>query len=304
MAATDNRWRDNRTRAIAWLLTCQTEAGGWGYKPSGVSHTEPTALAILALLNDTKNDATAAAVARAVAWLRASQHADGAWGISPVDATPSWMTSYAVLALSRFGTPSAEPPIARALSWLLGEPRLVSSAEEIVLAKQQLSIDASLAGWPWTSGDADWVFPTSLAILAARRAGIGESPRAQTGVAYLLDRACAGGGWNFGNPYMLSVPMLPTTTDTAIALLALRETSEEHPQATAGLARLGELAAKTTTPLGLAWAVLALRVCSTETVAGPFAERLALLQDAAGSWRASPFTSALTCLALAPEPRL
>ena len=53
-------------------------------------------------------------------------------------------------------------------------------------------------------------------------------PRVREGIAYLLDRAISGGGWNIGNPYMVTGELSPTTEDTVISALALQALGVKH----------------------------------------------------------------------------
>ncbi len=46
--------------------------------------------------------------------------------------------------------------------------------------------------------------------------------RVKQGVAFLLDRQCTDGGWNFGNPVMLGKELAGYPATTAWALLALQ----------------------------------------------------------------------------------
>src|SRR5437868_10531272 len=48
-----------------------------------------------------------------------------------------------------------------------------------------------------------------------------DHPRIHEGQQYLLARAIATGGWNIGNPFMVTGNMPPTVENTALALIAL-----------------------------------------------------------------------------------
>jgi len=77
-----------------------------------------------------------------------------------------------------------------------------------VAAGQPLPPEQAFAGWPWTTGAAGWVGPTSLAILALEREGRRRpsaeiSRRIADGRQFLVRRTCREGGWNYGAPRAL-----------------------------------------------------------------------------------------------------
>lgn len=103
-----------------------------------------------------------------------------------------------------------------------------------------------------------WVAPTATAILALRawRPGSLRIPAAE---AMLLDRACPSGGWNAGNSVVYGVLLDPHPDFTAMALLALRESSKRSTSAVhRALDYLGSRLANCSSPYSLAWAVMAL----------------------------------------------
>jgi hypothetical protein len=59
------------------------------------------------------------------------------------------------------------------------------------------------------------------------------------GVAYLRDRACVGGGWNYGNRSVYGENLPPYAQTTAAAMLALRQ--EDGPVYEQGLGALRTL---------------------------------------------------------------
>jgi len=73
----------------------------------------------------------------------------------------------------------------------------------------------------------------------------------------LVDRACPNGGWNAGNGVVYGAVLRPHPDDTAIALLALRNRSQESV-VQAALSYLERTAPTLTAPWSLAWAILAL----------------------------------------------
>lgn len=295
----------SRDRGITWLLATQRADGGWGYQIGGTGYVEPTVLATLALTRSAPTPESESAARRAGGWLRQLQRADGSWGVSPADAGPSWMSAYAIwglLSLQRaLGDGEAAAAVEAGLRWLLAPAAPVMSAEQADETRWTLRIDGSLVGWPWVPGDADWVFPTAISILAASVAGHAKASRVQQGLTYLRDRACEGGGWNVGNPYMFDKPFAPTVADTAAVLLAMRGAGQESsPAAVSGLERLRELVRETESAYGLAWGILAMRAYGAD-VTEPLA-RLLTRQASDGSWQSRPPTTALAVLALGDQP--
>ena len=298
--------------ATEFLLRSQNADGGWGYRVLGTSYVEPTAAVLLALKDaDARNRSPSvslrvnSAEGRARDFLLSMQHVDGGWGIGALDAESGWMTAWAVRALVRFA--DARAVVARGAKWLIDTEGLrVTDEPARATIRKRLQIDSTLRGWPWQPGDAAWVHPTSLAILALRHASrqgrlVGSSKefilsevegRVRDGIAYLFDRAVASGGWNIGNPEMLDKHMPATIQDTAVALLALHAAGESASEARVvkAIQFLREATERAQTAAELAWGIYALRDRGIDV--GDAIARLNKLQDADGSWRANPFITA------------
>jgi hypothetical protein len=75
----------------------------------------------------------------------------------------------------------------------------------------------------------------------------------------LIDRVCAGGGWNYGGSNVFGQDLLPYVPTTAWGVLALQDRPQE-PALVQSLARLPQDATTEPTAQALALAVLALRV--------------------------------------------
>jgi hypothetical protein len=73
----------------------------------------------------------------------------------------------------------------------------------------------------------------------------------------LLDRVCPGGGWNAGNSVVYGRALAPHPDDTAVALLALKDRSDE-PAVRRSLAWLEDYTSTISSPWSLAWSALAL----------------------------------------------
>jgi hypothetical protein len=268
----------------ARLQTARTAGAGWGYRAGEPSRVEPTLWALLGLwAHDVPLPADA------LAWLTAAQRADGSWGGTDAP-DASWVTGPAVFTLARLGlAPAARR---RGTAWLLGtrsEP-LPAAAEPAGLA-----VDGALPGWPWTAGCFGWVEPTAHALLALRAAAV-RTPRVDAAARFLLDRRCAGGGWNYGAVRVLDTPLPPFPQTTAVAAVALAAVA-----APGGLDRdLGVLAGFLAEPLGvfdLAWAAIALDACGRDPAAA--LGRLAHALDGLDVWQEHVHAVALATVAAA-----
>ena len=181
------------------LGRAQGADGGFGPRPGSTSEPEPTALAAIAL---------GAAGAGAADWLAARQAPDGSVGMR---LGPVWNESATALAAFALGGTERQ----RALDHVAGEQGRATPNSPIV------PHDGSLQGWAWTAGTAGWVEPTSRGVLALR-ALRPAAAQITDGVAYLRDRACLAGGWNYGNRVVYGEELPPYAQTTAVALLALR----------------------------------------------------------------------------------
>ncbi len=282
--------RSETMNATDFLLHVQNADGGWGYRINGASYVEPTSAVLLALNNPN-------ARTRGRDFLLSLQHADGGWGIGAMDAESGWMTAWAVRALAEF--PDTRDAMRRGANWLIENAGLVVR-DEAARAKigELFRIDSTLRGWGWQRGDAAWVHPTALAILALVAAGQSKHWRVQEGVQYLFDRATPDGGWNIGNPWMLGKKIPATIQDTAVALLALRAAGEasSDERVAKAIEYLRRAVAHARTPAELAWGIYALRDWRVDI--GDALARLVALQSADGSWNGNPF---LTAIALTSE---
>jgi hypothetical protein len=280
--------------AQAYLLSTQNADGGWGYAAGHGSTVEATAAVALAFVG--AGD-PAGVIPRAAAWLRVAQHRDGGWGLAADDAESGWQTAWAVLALTRSGADAAT--IRRGVRWLLDVQIVrVEKPEDVRWAKATLGIDPALRGWPWLPGQAGWVEPTALALLALAPwvAAPEIGPRLDEGVRYLRDRRCQGGGWNVGNPVMFSQALPPRAIPTAWVLLALSRLASAAIQDGDATTLLKEMSADGSAA-ALAWGLLALRALGLAELAA--ADRLLARQSADGGWDANPYHTAVALMALA-----
>jgi hypothetical protein len=204
---------------VVALPASQNPDGGWPYQHGGLSWTEPTAYALLALM---AQRSAAEPIARGLRWLRAAQLADGGWPPQLAVRQSNWVTGVAAL----LGPVAlGEPAYRRSIAWLLqatGEDaNPLSRAREFLTGR-----DRPIPGWSWFPGTSSWVTPTSISMLALRKAQhFEDAPRLRErlndGASYLLVHMCSGGGWNYGAARALDNDARPYPETTGVALLAL-----------------------------------------------------------------------------------
>jgi hypothetical protein len=146
-----------------------------------------------------------------------------------------------------------------ARNWLLGfEGRPIPITPE---NRGVLGHDSTLIGWPWVEKTHSWLEPTALAILALCREGLGDHTRVGRGARLILDRAVAGGGWNYGNKAVFGQPLRPQPAPTGIALLALAASRRANPSpaVSRALDYLHETLPRLRAAVSLGWGVIGLR---------------------------------------------
>ena len=156
---------------LPFLRGAQNEDGGWGFHPGSLSRAEPTAWALIALLESAFTQAHEEVLSRACKFLNAAQLPDGSWPSSPELREGSWVTSLACMALR--GQLESSGTVTRGLGWLCnelpGEAGLLHRVLRRLMAKRSVGTqNAAYFGWSWTVGTASWVEPTSYAILFLR----------------------------------------------------------------------------------------------------------------------------------------
>ena len=195
----------------SFLVRGRNADGGWAYHPGKAARLEPTCWAFLAL--------GARAADRPV--LAQWPAADGML-LERRGGTPNYaFHALALLAMRALGAPRAGGvgPLLAALQAVKGD------AIPDAAANRQ---DNSLQGWSWIGDTFSWVEPTAWAVLAlkhwTRTPGITVDPaRIDVAERLLIDRCCAGGGWNYGNANVLGQDLKAFVPTTAIALLALQD---------------------------------------------------------------------------------
>ncbi|HZT29923.1 MAG TPA: prenyltransferase/squalene oxidase repeat-containing protein [Bryobacteraceae bacterium] len=279
---------DSGSALVSSILAGQNADGGWGYQ-GGASWTEPTVCALLALQT---TGCLTPRVERGIRWLRGLQRPDGGWPPQPSVDQSTWVTALAVLALGGQPRDAARD---RGVAWLLGQTGRESTWVEKLrsaLRGEKVETGAGTTGWPWLPGTAAWVTPTVFALLALEHAGSqveagAVRAREEMGRAFLLARACSGGGWNHGGARALgyAAPAYPETTGQA--LLALRGC--QSPEVSKALARAEQFLPLSRAPQTVSWLRLGLAAHGrrTQRTEGKFRFRgvmdaaLVLLADAA-----------------------
>lgn len=269
--------RDSRQDLISSLAEAlrsrQLNSGGWAYLRSGQESVEATCLGALALAPETQANSSAA-----IKVLVSLQLRDGSWPAFRGDSDGSWTTALAICALNATGDYAAARE--KAIRWLNAERGREGHwvwRWKFKTVDRSVRFDPDKYGWPWISGAASWVIPTAFSVVALKQFTACSPARAsetriRLGIEMLLDRACAGGGWNAGNSAVYGVPLTPHVEATAMALLALQD-EERSPVFRAGLNWLKGYAASIQSVESLAWSILSLFVYQEPV--GQLKERLA-----------------------------
>lgn len=249
---------------IQHLHATQNPDGGWGAVRGRQSNTEATSFAALALSR--LDPAARASAERGMAWLRQRQNPDGSWPLTASMTTGSWATSLAVTCLA--GDGDARDHVQRGADWLLGHRGrglgiLASLLYRVVPGRMPVRLDPELKGWAWTSNEFSWVEPTAYALIALKKIGRGRSEDARPPIAeaerMLYDRACPGGGWNYGNSVVYGEALAPFLETTAITLIALQGYRDDERNRVS-LAALKRMLVDAASGLGLSWSMLCLRL--------------------------------------------
>ena len=276
---------------LDFLISTCTAEGGWGYAPGYGPGVEPTSAVLLALLNDNQETL----YKKTVSWLIEIQNADGGWGFNQLDQVSGWLSAWSVWALANLE--SSFPQVQKGINFLLNQNVMqINNLDDLAAGKKVANIDFSLRGWPWRAGEASWVEPTALSVIALCSAGFGSSGRVQEAIDYLDNRRCPNGGWNVGNPVMFGEVLPARAHPTAWSLLAL---SKANPDKILDLDldTLKQEMDNDSGTMAVAWGCLALRSCGVP-VESTFLDRLTKNQMSDGSWEQNPYLTAISWLVL------
>lgn len=242
--------------------------GGWGASSGLPSDLESTAMALMTL------DRADPAWEAGRAWLSQRRQPTGAWSHSDAVSAASWATPLVALALSR--SPSDREAVASAAAWIVERkgrlyPWYTRAFFWLFPDLNPIEMDSGLVGWPWSENTFSWVEPTAYAMIALRRLrpllsgelATAADQRLAEGERLILDRACPGGGWNYGNGRVLDEDLWPYPDTTALALLAIR--GSDDARVDTGLAALQRLLRTHDSTLALALSALAFRAYGRES---------------------------------------
>jgi hypothetical protein len=223
--------------------------GGWGYFRHKSSRIEPTAWVALS---------TSRLASAAREWLTSRLTNEG-WLDDGAGLPLNYgFNGLALLALLSPGhTTATTTRLSRSVIGVKG----LAVAQSPVVHQNN-----ALQAWSWVDGTFSWVEPTAYCLLALKRdRHLGVHPdtriadRVDEAERMLADRACAGGGWNYGNANVFDKNLRPHGPTTALALLALQDRSD-LPCVERGLQFLTAHADQERSGLALALSLICLRV--------------------------------------------
>jgi hypothetical protein len=279
------------------LVAIQNPDGGWPARRGTRSNTEATALALLAL-RPTAGGQIAAHLQQGLQWLTDRQTANGAWPMTAEVHRDSWATALAISSLASFGIERERR--LNGARWLLAQQPgglgwFASLLHRVAPNAMPVRLNPALKGWAWTAGAFSWVEPTAHALIALKKSrselsGPDVDARIQGGERMLYDRACQGGGWNYGNSVVLGESLPPYPDTTALALIALQDhrTDDQNQRA---LPVLRGLLAEHPSGLALSWSIICFSLYGHDT-----AEWTAILER---TYRRTGFLGETKTLALA-----
>jgi len=264
------------------LQSNQNPDGGWPYKPSGTSWTEPTVFALLAGYASGDNTGRA----QGLDWVRKLQRPDGGFAPKPGVEQSTWVTALAALLPPVDLGPQAH---SGAVRWLLGLTPVNSS----YLFRLQSWFKGTTAaeaneGWPWLPGTAAWATPTAIATLALakeqrRNPNAEIQKRILSARQFLLAHRCQDGGWNHGSMKALGIvaPSYPETTGTALLAFGGKVPGVDAASIGPSVARAEAWWTECPSSEAASWLMLGLRAIGHAKPAAPEALKPRTIQDAA-----------------------
>jgi len=221
-----------------FLLETQNSDGSWGYTPGKAGALEPTAYACLSLIGIPSAQVN---LQKGIETIRKTQSSEGGWAASLSDNQPApWATALAGFALLNLEGLIAASGLAA--NFIVNAVEKTPRHWMLRIAEWMQSWDASyvdknLRGWNWNSGTATWIEPTTYALIFLKRFyrmggwahesrvhSLNEITREADELIYA--RTCKGGGWNYGNSRVLGEELRPYPLTTALALIALQDSSD------------------------------------------------------------------------------
>jgi hypothetical protein len=231
--------------ALNHLRSRQNSDGGFPIKQGGVSRSDTTAWALLALRACEYDKKGLDQVGK---YLQLFQLEDGRVVLDRLDKRSIWVSYVSVLAWQ--GDAVFGPSVEKTISFIL-----TTSGETLFFKNSIMGHDTRLKGWPWIEGTHSWVEPTVLAMLALKSAGLERHPRYLEGMKLLKDRELSSGGWNVGNTKVYGTELRPSSESTGMVLTLLNRNGEDNKY-TAATSYLRAFIRPDTGPLSLAWALM------------------------------------------------
>lgn len=234
--------QDAYAAVTAALEAARNTDGGWPYYRGKQSRLEPTAWALLGRMRSADETPLAA-------WA-------GPDGLLVEPSTRQVNYTFnALAALAASADRESPHNLTRRIAGGLVEARGV-----VIQSTPVIQQDTTLQGWSWTAGTFTWVEPTAWCMLALKRwpaDAAATRSRLEVGERVLRDRACTGGGWNFGNGIVFGQALPAHVPPTAAGVLALQDRSSD-PLVVAALAHLETHASREGSTMALALSILAL----------------------------------------------
>ena len=255
----------DRLRSI--LTAGRNSDGGWPYYAGRHSRLEPTSWALLAL-----GDPGAAPLLQR--WRTPA-------GLLVEPTLPG--VNYAFNALAAIALAAAPGSPGNAADAASIARALLAHRGERVSEHPAIRQNPNLQGWSWIDGTFSWVEPTAWCMLAVKKFARGAPEavaRLDEAERVMQDRACAGGGWNYGNPEVYGKNLPAHVPPTAAGVLALQDRMDEAMVQQA-IAFLGREASRegSTSALAVSWLALSSVKVSAEALVSPLVERLPIAES-------------------------
>lgn len=299
---TNPSFRQSWQKAKSYIRT-RSSRGGWPYIPGQAAAVEATSWCALAL----KEEQSAAEAA--AAFLVTAQNADGGWSNTSAPDSSDWSTAPALISLRLLADnirstlkSDVEQAFDKGLSFLLKsrtDPYAGPLAKTLIwLVSGSAGLEYG-RGWPWTPGCFHWIEPTSYALIALKLSRQAREGQLRELIAhaekYLIERACAGGGWNYGSPVFMATNLPPMPVTSAVAVLALQDRLQEKT-VQAALAYLDGIAGRAASVMTLSFCLLAFHATGRDCRS--LASRLVQRQQSEGGFQDNLLLTALASCAL------
>jgi hypothetical protein len=245
------------------LVRARNADGGWPYYAGRQSRIEPTCWAALALGDD------------GGAQLLASWQRPNGLLVEPATGAVNFaFNGLAALALNQHGKLDPARRVTAAL---------VANKGVKVPGHPQVKQNTRLQGWSWYEGTFSWVEPTAWCLLAVKMLGVsldGAADRISEAERLVADRACAGGGWNYGNSRVYGQNLLPHVPPSAVAVMALQDrTDQQLVREAVSYLRRASIAEGSTAALALTWLALAVIDIARDGIREALDRRAAIAEE-------------------------